>query len=132
SIGGILYSLAVRQMTRLWRPWQMMIIGGALCALALMAIALELSWPIQFMLFLLLGIGFYTLHGCIQVEASELLPTSRGAAMSLHSLFFFLGHASGPVLYGLGFRTIGHTGALLFAAALMVSTGLMCARYLRR
>ena len=132
SIGGILYSLAVRQMTRLWRPWQMMIIGGALCALALMAIALELSWPIQFMLFLLLGIGFYTLHGCIQVEASELLPTSRGAAMSLHSLFFFLGHASGPVLYGLGFRTIGHTGALLFAAALMVCTGLMCARYLRR
>jgi len=132
SIGSILYSLAVRQMTRLWRPWQMMIIGGALCALALMAIALELSWPIQFMLFLLLGIGFYTLHGCIQVEASELLPTSRGAAMSLHSLFFFLGHASGPVLYGLGFRTIGHTGALLFAAALMVCTGLMCARYLRR
>jgi len=132
SIGGILYSLAVRQMTRLWRPWQMMIIGGALCALALMAIALELSWPIQFMLFLLLGIGFYTLHGCIQVEASELLPTSRGAAMSLHSLFFFLGHASGPVLYGLGFRTIGHTDALLFAAALMVCTGLMCARYLRR
>ena len=132
SIGGILYSLAVRQMTRLWRPWQMMIIGGVLCALALMAIALELSWPIQFMLFLLLGIGFYTLHGCIQVEASELLPTSRGAAMSLHSLFFFLGHASGPVLYGLGFRTIGHTGALLFAAALMVCTGLMCARYLRR
>ena len=132
SIGGILYSLAVRQMTRLWRPWQMMIIGGVLCALALMAIALELSWPIQFMLFLLLGIGFYTLHGCIQVEASELLPTSRGAAMSLHSLFFFLGHASGPVLYGLGFRTIGHTDALLFAAALMVCTGLMCARYLRR
>ena len=119
-------------MTRIWRPWQMMIAGGALCALALMAIALELSWPTQFALFLLLGVGFYTLHGCIQVEASELLPTARGAAMSLHSLFFFLGHASGPVLYGLGFRTIGHTGALLIGAVIMVCTGLMCARYLRR
>ena len=110
----------------------MMIVGGVLCALALAAIALELSWPVQFALFLLLGVGFYTLHGCIQVEASELLPTARGAAMSLHSLFFFLGHASGPVLYGLGFRTIGHTGALLIGAVIMICTGLMCARYLRR
>jgi len=132
SIGGIFYSLIVGRMTRLWRPWQMMIVGGALCALALAAIALELSWPIQFALFLLLGVGFYTLHGCIQVEASELLPTARGAAMSLHSMFFFLGHASGPVLYGLGFRTIGHTGALLLGAVIMICTGLMCARYLRR
>jgi predicted MFS family arabinose efflux permease len=132
SIGGILYSVAVARMTRIWRPRQMMIVGGVLCALALMAIALELSWPIQFALFLLLGVGFYTLHGCIQVEASELSPTARGAAMSLHSLFFFLGHASGPVLYGLGFRTIGHTGALLIGAVIMVCTGLMCARYLRR
>ncbi len=132
SIGGILYSFAVARMARIWRPWQMMIAGGVLCALALMAIALELSWPTQFALFLLLGVGFYTLHGCIQVEASELLPTARGAAMSLHSLFFFLGHASGPVLYGLGFRTIGHTGALLIGAVIMVCTGLMCARYLRR
>jgi DHA1 family inner membrane transport protein len=132
SVGGILYSFAVARMTRFWRPWQMMIAGGVLCALTLVAIALELSWPVQFALFLLLGIGFYTLHGCIQVEASELLPTARGAAMSLHSLFFFLGHASGPVLYGLGFRTIGHTGALLIGAAIMICTALMCARYLRR
>jgi predicted MFS family arabinose efflux permease len=132
SIGGIFYSLIVGRMTRLWRPWQMMIAGGTLCALALTAIALELSWPIQFALFLLLGVGFYTLHGCIQVEASELLPTARGAAMSLHSLFFFLGHASGPVLYGIGFRSIGHTGALLIGAVIMIATGLMCARYLRR
>jgi predicted MFS family arabinose efflux permease len=132
SIGGILYSFAVSRMARLWRPWQMMIGGGTLCALALLAIALELSWPVQFALFLVLGVGFYTLHGCIQVEASELSPTSRGAAMSLHSLFFFLGHASGPVLYGLGFRTIGHTGALLIGAVIMICTGLMCARYLRR
>jgi predicted MFS family arabinose efflux permease len=132
SIGGIFYSLVVPQMTRLWRPWQMMIGGGALCALALMAIALELSWPIQFALFVLLGVGFYTLHGCIQVEASELSSTSRGAAMSLHSLFFFLGHASGPVLYGVGFRSIGHTGALSLGALIMILTGLMCARYLRR
>ena len=111
SLGGIFYSLAARPITRIWRPWQMMIGGGTLCALALVAIALDMSWPVQFALFLLLGVGFYTLHACIQVEASELSTTSRGAAMSLHSSFFFLGHASGPVLYGLGLcRTSARTG----------------------
>jgi predicted MFS family arabinose efflux permease len=132
SIGGIFYSLMVSRMTRIWRPWQMMIIGGVICALVLIAIAREMSWPIQFALFLLLGVGFYTLHGCIQVEASELSTTSRGAAVSLHSLFFFLGHASGPVLYGLGFATLGPSRSLLIASGLMLFTGLMCARFLRR
>jgi predicted MFS family arabinose efflux permease len=132
SLGGIFYSLSVRRLTRIWRPWQMMIVGGTLCALALIAISLEMSWPIQFALFLLLGVGFYTLHACIQVEASELSQTSRGAAMSLHSLFFFLGHASGPVLYGLGFAALGAHWSLLVASGLMLFTGLMCSRYLRR
>jgi predicted MFS family arabinose efflux permease len=132
SLGGIAYSLTARQMTRRWRPSQMMIGGGALCTLTMAIIALDMAWPVQFALFALLGVGFYTLHSCIQVEASELSTTSRGAAMSLHSLFFFLGHASGPVLYGMGFRTIGAASTVLLGGALMLFTGLMCARYLRR
>jgi hypothetical protein len=36
------------------------------------------------------------------------------------------------VLYGVGFRSIGHTGALSLGALIMILTGLMCARYLRR
>jgi predicted MFS family arabinose efflux permease len=94
----------------------MMIGGGALCTLTMAIIALDMAWPVQFAAVSLLGVGFYTLHSCIQVEASELSTTSRGAAMSLHSLFFFLGHASGPVLYGMGFRTIGPASTVLLAA----------------
>jgi DHA1 family inner membrane transport protein len=75
SIGGIFYSLVVPQMTRLWRPWQMMIGGGALCALALMAIALELSWPIQFALFVLLGVGFYSFSSAMPAD-----PCCTGSA----------------------------------------------------
>ena len=36
------------------------------------------------------------------------------------------------MLYGLGFRTIGAAWTVLLAAAVMLFTGLMCARYLRR
>jgi predicted MFS family arabinose efflux permease len=62
---------------------------------------------VQLAAFGVLGIGFYSLHGSIQVEATELSISARGAATSLHSLFFFLGHATGPVLYGLAFARLG-------------------------
>ncbi len=132
SIGGIIYSLAARPITRSLQPRDMMIGGGTLCAVALVLIGLDMSWPVQIVLFTALGIGFYLLHACIQVEATELSTTSRGAAVSLHSSFFFLGHASGPVLYGLGISHLGTMWSMGIGALIMLCTGLMCARYLRR
>ena len=38
----------------------------------------------------------------IQIYASELAPAARGSAMALHSFFFFLGQAVGPIVYGVG------------------------------
>jgi predicted MFS family arabinose efflux permease len=79
-----------------------------------------------------MGIGFYTLHGCIQVEASELSTTSRGTALSMHSLMFFLGHAAGPVLYSIGFAWLGPSPSVLIGGVVVMLTALMCAHYLRR
>ena len=132
SIGGVLYSLLVRLLTRRWRPESLMIGGGVVAALAFLLIALDLPWPIQFVAFMVLGVGFYSLHGCIQVEATELSSRARGAATSLHSSFFFLGHATGPVLYSLAFAHLGARPAVWLGGLLILLVGLMCARYLRR
>lgn len=132
SIGGIAYSLAVTPLTRRWQPRQLMIGGGMVAAVAFMVVALDPPWPIQLAAFVVLGIGFYSLHGCIQVEATELSTAARGTAMSLHSSFFFLGHAAGPVLYGVGFASLGASRSVLLGGLMMLLTGLMCARYLRR
>ncbi|MBX9592252.1 MAG: MFS transporter [Hyphomonadaceae bacterium] len=132
SIGGVAYSLAVTPLTRRWRPWQLMIGGGTLAAAALAVVALDPPWPIQLAAFVVLGIGFYCLHGCIQVEASELSTIARGTAMSLHGSFFFAGHAAGPVLYSIGFAYLGASPSVWLGGLVMLLTGLMCARYLRR
>ena len=132
SMGGIAYSLGVTPITRRWRPRQLMIGGGGVCAASFLGIAFSPAWPIQLVLFMAMGIGFYTLHGCIQVEASELSPKSRATAMSMHSLTFFLGHAAGPVLYSIGFAWLGATPSVLLGGLLVMLTALMCARYLRR
>jgi MFS transporter, DHA1 family, inner membrane transport protein len=130
SIGGVLYSLAVTRLTRRWRPRDLMIGGGMIALGALATVAFDPPWPVQLAAFIVLGFGFYSLHGCIQVEASELTATARGTAMSLHSMFFFVGQATGPVLYGIGFKTLGAGPAVLLGGGVMLLVAVMCARYL--
>jgi len=61
-------------------------------------IALFFPWMWQIAIYGLFGFGFYLLHSCIQVHVTELSQTARGAAASLHSSFFYLGQAVGPVV----------------------------------
>jgi MFS transporter, DHA1 family, inner membrane transport protein len=131
SLGGVIYALAVPMLVRRWRPDQLMIGGGVIAALALALVSFNLPWPVQFAAFTLLGLGFYTMHASIQVTATELSTTARGAAMSLHSFFFFVGHASGPVLYGLGFVKLGSAVTLSIAALIAMGIGIVTARLLR-
>jgi predicted MFS family arabinose efflux permease len=131
SLGGVIYALTVPRLVRHWPPDQLMIGGGAVAAIALTIVGFDFAWPVQLGAFTLLGFGFYTLHGSIQVQATELSADARGAAMSLHSFFFFMGHASGPVLYGLGFGLIGSLPVLMISAAIVMLVGLACSRLLR-
>jgi predicted MFS family arabinose efflux permease len=132
SVGGIAYSLGVTQLTRRWQPRELMVGGSMVAAAAFAAVAFSPAWQVQLVLFVVLGIGFYCLHGSIQVEASELSTTARGTAVSMHSLCFFLGHATGPVLYSVGFACLGAPPTVLLGGLVVIFIGLMCAHYLRR
>jgi predicted MFS family arabinose efflux permease len=131
SLGGVIYAVLVQRLVARWRPDQLMIGGGVIAALALGIVSFDLMWPVQFAAFTLLGFGFYTLHASIQVTATELSSTARGAAMSLHSFFFFIGHASGPVLYGAGFLKLGSAITISMAAFIVMAVGFVCSRLLR-
>jgi DHA1 family inner membrane transport protein len=95
-------------------------------------IALRMPWLVEFANFILLGFGFYLLHGCIQVYVTELAPSARGSAMAGHSFFFFVGQAVGPVVYGLGLGSVGIVSVLLVGAVMLTATGWICALRLRR
>src|SRR5213076_1413224 len=101
----------------------LMIVGGAVAACALALIALEFPWQVQLFLFGLFGFGFYLLHGSIQVHVTELSDTARGLAASLHSCFFYLGQATGPVVYRYGFAEGEQTPTMLAGAVVLVLIG---------
>jgi predicted MFS family arabinose efflux permease len=132
GIGGALYGVTVSRVLPRLGEQRMMRLGGAALGFSLVVIALRLYWPLEFVNFALLGFGFYMLHAVVQIYASELAPAARGSSMALHSFFFFLGQAVGPIVYGLGLSTVGLDPVLIFGAAVLVATGLTCARWLRR
>jgi DHA1 family inner membrane transport protein len=131
GLGGVVYSLSVPVLVATIREQSLMIIGGTMAAIALAVIAVNFPWYVQAGLFSLFGFGFYLLHGSIQVHVTELSQTARGTAASLHSCFFYLGQATGPVVYGFGFAHFGEDPSLLFGAVMVLMVGLACAALLR-
>jgi predicted MFS family arabinose efflux permease len=132
GVGGVIYTLMVGRLLSFIGERRLMATGGIIMAFCLIVIALRAPWLVEFANFMLLGFGFYLLHGCVQVYVTELAPTARGSATAGHSFFFFLGQALGPVVYGLAIGRVGVTPVLLTGAALLMATGWICSLRLRR
>jgi MFS transporter, DHA1 family, inner membrane transport protein len=130
AIGGLAYTGAVSLLVSRLKERRMMIMGGALMAAALGIMALDLAWPFQLAAFLILGFGFFSLHGCIQIHATELAPKARASAMALHSSAYFLGQAMGPLYYGFGLAQGQGAASLLVGALTILVVGILCARWL--
>lgn len=131
GIGGVAYTLTVSWLVAYIGERRLMAGGGLVMAVALIVLALGLPWPVEFVNFMLLGFGFYMLHGCVQVYVTELAPTARGSATAGHSFFFFLGQATGPIIYGIGLASVGIVPVMLVGAAMLAATGWTCALRLR-
>ena len=131
GFGGVLFSLSLPFLVPRLRERTMMLVGSALACVAFVLIPISMPWYGLAAVFLLLGVGFYMLHNCIQVHVTELSQTARASAMSLHSSFFFLGQAIGPVYYGYAFHRFGIGLPPLIAAGVIVVIGLACAHWLR-
>ncbi len=132
GVGAVVYTVFVRTLLHLVGETRLMLGGGLIMAAFLLILTLRLPWPLEFANFMMLGFGFYWLHGSIQVYATELAPQARGSAMALHSASFFLGQAAGPIVYGAGFATIGKTPLLVCGAIVIALVGFLCARTLKR
>ena len=93
GFGGVIYSLSVPALVNYFAERRLMLIGGALAAIALTLAALHFPWYVQVAIFGMFGFGFYLLHGCIQVHVTDLSTTARGAATS--AAFELLLHRAG-------------------------------------
>lgn len=132
AVGGLLYTMTVSRLLPKFGVKSLMIGGAAVVALQFVVVAFGPRWEIQAISLLIMGWGFYSLHGSLQVFSSDLAPEARASALSLHAFFFFMGQAAGPIIYGFALSHFGKFATLLFSAAAILVLGVVAARLLNQ
>src|SRR5215217_1750940 len=130
GIGGLLYALMAPLILKFAKRPAMMAVGGGIAAVGLGGVGLEVSWGTQMACMVVLGFGFFLLHNSVQTEVTELAPSARASAFSLHAFSFFMGQALGPMVYGLTLPTLGATLSFALGAAVLAVTGVSASRLL--
>ena len=130
GIGGLLYAFAVPLILKFANRPAMMAAGGSIAAMGLATVGLDVSWAAQMASMVVLGFGFFLLHNSVQTEVTELAPTARASAFSLHAFSFFLGQAIGPIAYGAALPILGATASCAGGAVILAVTGVAASKLL--
>jgi len=120
--GGLIYSLSVKKLVVKAGELGVLLLGGTLLGIAFVFIGLLPAWEWFIPAVVVLGMGYYTMHGTLQTRATELAPQARGTAISLFAFFFFLGQATGPQLLGSVLKLHGYAAAFIVAGIGLFAT----------
>lgn len=106
--------------------------GGAGMTTALLGIAYAPAWPWAVPACALLGTAFYMMHNTLQVNATQMAPDRRGAAVSAFAACFFLGQSAGVALAGALVGRLGTAPLLAAGGAGLALVSALFWRLLRR
>lgn len=132
AIGGLIYSLSVRQLVTLLGPSRLALFGGCLLAAAYVLLAFSPHAYLAPIGTILIGLGFYMLHNTLQTQATQMTPEARGTAVAVFSSALYLGQTAGVAISGGLFDRFGAPPVFLAAAAALVALGVWCSVQIRR
>ena len=100
AAGGVLYAISARRFVAGLGERGLALGGGLVLCLGYLLLAFApVAWA-SLPSILLIGVGFYMLHNTLQVNATQMAPAARGAAVSLFALCLFTGQSAGVWLAG--------------------------------
>lgn len=100
GFGGLLFALASARLVQRLGEVGLARAGGVIMAIALLLIGFSPFWWWAAPSCFLLGLGFYMLHNTLQINATQMAPERRGAAVAAFASCFFLGQAIGTSIAG--------------------------------
>ncbi|MGZ9032044.1 MAG: MFS transporter, partial [Burkholderiaceae bacterium] len=100
GLGGLSFAIASRWLVRRLGETAMAAWGAVFLSLSFISVGLIESRWLPMAAMLLAGLGFYMLHNTLQVQATQMAPERRGAAVSLFAFCYFLGQSVGVALAG--------------------------------
>lgn len=119
GLGGFVFAIASAMLVRRLGEVGLSLWGGIFVALSLLAIGLAPVWWWAIAGCFGTGLGFYMLHNTLQINATQMAPERRGAAVSAFASCFFLGQSVGVGIAGMLVERLG-TSMLMVAGALGV------------
>jgi predicted MFS family arabinose efflux permease len=100
GMGGLLFALRARSLVGALGEAGLCRWGGALVALSFLVIALAPQWWWSVPACFCAGLGFYMLHNTLQINATQMAPQRRGAAVASFAALFFIGQSVGIAING--------------------------------
>lgn len=120
GIGGLVFAIFSPVFVR--RLGESRLVRGGACMMALAMVMLGYSpvWWLSLPACFMFGLGFYMMHNTLQINATQMAPERRGAAVASFASLFFLGQALGVSVTGLLLENIDTAYlSLIFALALL-------------
>jgi YNFM family putative membrane transporter len=95
AVGGMLYAAVSHKLVRRLGERGLVLVGGCTIGVAFLGLVFAGSLATAVPCLLVVGIGLYMLHNTLQVNATQMAPDSRGAALALFAFTLFSGQSLG-------------------------------------
>jgi predicted MFS family arabinose efflux permease len=117
GFGGLLFAIASKTLVRRMGEVGLSKWGGIFLGVALLVIGIAPAWWWAIPGCFAAGLGFYMFHNTLQINATQMAPERRGAAVSAFASCFFLGQSVGVAIAGMLVEQFGTTVVLVISAA---------------
>lgn len=132
GFGGVLFATTARMLVRRLGEAGLTLWGGMIAALSLLGIGVGPHWIWALPGCFFAGVGFYMLHNTLQINATQMAPERRGAAVSAFASCFFIGQSVGVGLAGLLADYSSTTTVLILGAVGLLTLSLNFSRLQRQ
>lgn len=116
GMGGLLFAFAAPLLVRRLGEVGLCQWGGIFVTAAFLVVALADAWWWSVPACFLAGLGFYMLHNTLQINATQMAPERRGAAVAAFASSFFIGQSVGIGINGQLITLVGTTGVIVLGA----------------
>ena len=128
GFGGVLFAMTAGTLVHRLGEVGLTRWGAIIASTSLLVTGVAPHWAWAIPGCFLTGLGFYMLHNTLQINATQMAPERRGAAMSAFSSCFFLGQSLGVGLAGFIAVYLGTMPVLVMGAVGMLCVGMNFSR----
>jgi len=123
GLGGLAFAFQSRRWIGVFGEVRLIQAGALIMCGSLISLGWVPLWWLTMPACFLFGLGFYMMHNTLQINATQMAPERRGAAVAAFASCFFLGQSSGVAISGALLISAGTPLLLSFAGLVVLIIG---------